>query len=133
LPVICVSYGNFALLSKLARGSLLDTLNLDFVRTARAKGLSDRIVLFRHAFRNSLIPLITVAAYILPSLIAGAVIVETIFGLEGMGKLSLDAIESRDRELLLSNTFLISFLTLIGYLLADIGYAIADPRVSYDS
>lgn len=132
-PVICVSYVNFAVLSKLMRGSLLDTLGLDYVRTARAKGLSDQVVLFRHAFRNSLIPLITMAAYILPGLVSGALIVETIFGLPGMGRLSFDAIESRDRELLLSSTFIISFLTLIGYLLADIGYAIADPRVSYDA
>lgn len=132
-PVLCISYGNFAVLSKLTRGSLLDALGLDFVRTARAKGLSEQTVLFRHAFRNSLIPLITVAAYILPGLVSGALIVETIFGLPGMGKLSFDAIESRDRELLLSNTFIISFLTLVGYLLADIGYAIADPRVSYDA
>jgi peptide/nickel transport system permease protein len=132
-PVICISYGNFAVLSKLTRGALLDTLNLDFVRTARAKGLSENVVLFRHGFRNSLIPLITVAAYVLPALVSGAVIVETIFGLPGMGKLTLDAIESRDRELLLSNTFIISCLTLTGYLLADIGYAIADPRVSYDA
>lgn len=131
-PLICISYGNFAVLSRLTRGSLLDTLGADFVRTGRAKGLSERVVLFRHAFRNSLIPLITIAAYILPGLISGAVIVETIFGLPGMGKLSLDAIEARDRELILSVTFIISVLTLIGYLLADIGYAIADPRVSYD-
>jgi ABC-type dipeptide/oligopeptide/nickel transport system permease component len=132
LPVICISYGNFAVLSRLTRGSLLDTLGADFVRTGRAKGLSERVVLFRHAFRNSLIPLITVAAYILPGLISGAVIVETIFGLPGMGKLSLDSIEARDRELILSTTFIVSVLTLVGYLLADIGYAIADPRVSYD-
>ncbi|HVT88028.1 MAG TPA: ABC transporter permease [Tepidisphaeraceae bacterium] len=132
-PVVCISYANFAIISKLARGALLDTLGLDFVRTARAKGLSERVVLFRHAFRNSLIPLITVAASILPALVSGALIVETIFGLPGMGKLSFDAIESRDRELLLSDTFVISVLTLLGYLLADIGYAIADPRVSYDS
>lgn len=132
-PVICISYGNFAVLSKLTRGSLLDTLSLDYVRTARAKGLPEQAVLYRHAFRNSLIPLITMAAYILPGLVSGALIVETIFGLPGMGRLSFEAIESRDRELLLSSTFIISFLTLIGYLLADIGYAIADPRVSYDA
>ena len=90
-------------------------------------------MLFRHAFRNSLIPLITVAAYILPALIAGAIVVETIFGLNGMGKLTIDALDARDRELFLSTTLIISFLTLVGYLLADISYAIADPRVSYDA
>jgi len=132
-PAICISYGEFAVLSKLTRGSLLDTLSLDFVRTAKAKGLSDRVVLYRHAFRNSLIPLITVAAYILPALISGAIVVETIFGLQGMGNLTITALEARDRELLLSNTLIISFLTLIGYLLADISYAVADPRVSYDA
>jgi peptide/nickel transport system permease protein len=132
-PVLCISYGEFAILSKLMRGSLLDTLSLDFVRTARAKGLGERVVLFRHAFRNSLIPLITVMAYLLPALISGALIVETLFGLPGMGRLSFEAIESRDRELLLSNTLIISLLTLIGYLLADVGYAVADPRVSYDA
>jgi microcin C transport system permease protein len=132
-PVICVSYGNFAVLSKLTRGALLDTLSMDYVRTGRAKGLPERVVVFRHAFRNSMLPLITVAASILPGLISGFLIVETIFGLPGMGKLTLDAIESRDRELLLSTTFIISILTLIGYLLADIGYSMADPRVSYDA
>ncbi len=132
LPVICISYGTIAVLSKLSRGALLDTLGLDFIRTARAKGVDETTVLFRHAFRNSLIPVITVAASILPGLVSGAIIVETIFGLPGMGRLTLDSIESRDRELLLSSTLIVSFLTILGFLLADVGYAIADPRVRYD-
>jgi ABC-type dipeptide/oligopeptide/nickel transport system permease component len=131
LPIVCISYGSFAVLSKLTRAALLDTINQDFVRTARAKGLSERVVLYRHAFRNSLIVLITVAASILPALVVGSVVVETIFGLQGMGKLLIDAIESRDRELILSTELVISMLTLVGYLLADVGYAIADPRVSF--
>src|SRR5690606_28285415 len=83
LPVICLSYGSFAVLSKLTRGSLLENLNADYVRTARAKGLSERIVLFRHAFRNSLLALITVASGILPALLGGSIIVETIFSIPG--------------------------------------------------
>lgn len=131
LPLWCLSYGSFAFLSRLTRGSMLETLSLDFVRTARAKGLSDRVVLYRHVVRNSLIAQITVAANILPGLIAGSVIIETIFGLPGMGKLSIDAVNARDRELFLSLTLIASLLQLIGFLIADIAYAVADPRVSY--
>ena len=131
LPLICLSYGSFAFLSRLQRGALLETLSQDFVRTARAKGLPERIVIYRHAFRNSLMPLITVAASILPGLIAGSVIVETIFGVPGMGKLAIDAVEARDRELLLSITLIASLLQLVGFLIADLTYAVADPRVSY--
>lgn len=131
LPTICLTYANFAFLSRLARGALLDNLQADFVRTARAKGLSERIVLYRHAFRNSLIPLITVLVNILPALVAGAVIVENIFGINGMGKLAVDAAFQRDFELLLSITLVTAILQLTGYLLADICYVIADPRVSY--
>jgi ABC-type dipeptide/oligopeptide/nickel transport system permease component len=132
LPLICLTYANFAFLSRLTRGALLDNLNSDFVRTARAKGLPERVVLYRHAFRNSLIPLITVVAHLLPLMVTGSVVVENIFGINGMGKLAVEAAFSRDFELLLSLTLVASLLTLTGYLLADIGYAIADPRVSYD-
>lgn len=131
LPLICLSYGAFAFLSRLERGALLESLGQDFVRTARAKGLRERVVLYRHAFRNSLMPLITVSANILPGLIGGAVVVETIFGLPGMGKLSVDAVFSRDKELLLAVTLIAGILQLIGFLIADVMYAIADPRVSY--
>jgi ABC-type dipeptide/oligopeptide/nickel transport system permease component len=132
LPVICLSYGSFAYLSKLSRSSVLETLGSDFVRTARAKGVSERHVLFRHVLRNSLIPLITVAAQILPSMIAGSVIVEYIFSLNGMGSLLIDAVQRRDRELVLSISLISGALGLVGYLLADFGYVIADPRVSYE-
>jgi peptide/nickel transport system permease protein len=131
LPIICLTYANFAFLSRLTRGALLDNLNADFVRTARAKGLPERVVLYRHAFRNSLIPLITVLANILPALIGGSVIVENIFGINGMGKLAVEAAFARDFELLLSETLVIAILQLTGFLFADIGFAIADPRVSY--
>lgn len=132
LPVVCLSYGSFAFLSKLSRGAILETIQADFVRTARAKGLGEREVLFRHVLGNSLIPLITVGAHILPALITGSVVVEQIFSLPGMGKLTIDAINARDRELFLSTTLVAGMLGLAGYLLADILYAVADPRVSYE-
>jgi ABC-type dipeptide/oligopeptide/nickel transport system permease component len=132
LPLICLIYANFAFLSRLTRGALLDNLSADFVRTARAKGLPERVVLYRHAFRTSLIPLITVLVNILPGLIAGSIVVESVFDIKGMGKLVVDAAQQRDFELVLSATFVTGLLTLVAYLLADILYAIADPRVSYD-
>ncbi len=131
LPLLCISYGSFAFLSRLVRGSLLETLGLDFVRTARAKGLSEKVVVFRHAVRNSMISVITSSSGILAGLVTGSVVVETIFGIPGMGKLAVDAAEARDRELLLSLTLIVSVLQLVGFLLTDVAYALADPRVSY--
>lgn len=132
LPVLCLAYGSFAFLAKLTRTSVLENLMADFARTARAKGVAEEDVLWRHVFRNSLLPLITVSASLLPGLLAGSVIVESIFSIDGMGKLAVEAVKGRDRELVLSITFVSGVLTLAGYLIADICYAIADPRVSYD-
>jgi peptide/nickel transport system permease protein len=132
LPLVCITYINFAVLSKLTRAAMIDSLGQDFVRTARAKGLSEGAAVYRHALPNSLIPLITVAATLLPGLIAGSVITESIFGIPGMGRLVIDAIETRDRELFLADTLMIGIVTLVGYLLADIAYALVDPRVSYE-
>ncbi len=132
LPVLCLTYGGFAFLAKLMRTAVLENLLADYSRTARAKGLDERDVLWRHVFRNSLLPLITVSASLLPSLLAGSVIVEAIFSIDGMGKLAVEAVKGRDRELVLSITLISGVLTLLSYLIADICYAIADPRVSYD-
>ena len=133
LPVICISYGTFAYYSKLTRTSLLEALSADYVRTARAKGLPARTVLWRHAFRNSLIPLITVAAAFLPLLVTGSIVVETIFGINGMGRLAITSLYTNDRELFLSISLLTMVLQLVSFLLADIAYVLADPRVSYDA
>ena len=132
LPVVCISYGTFAYYSKLARTSLLETLGTDFVRTARAKGLPENVVLYRHAFRNSLLPLITVAAGYVPYLVTGSVVVESIFGINGMGRLLFTSLKGNDRELFLSASVIWLLLQLGSYLLADILYVIADPRVSYE-
>ena len=132
LPVICLSYGGFAFLAKLTRSAVLENLLSDYARTARAKGVPEQQVLWRHVFSNSLLPLITVAAGLLPSLLGGSIIVESLFSIEGMGKLAVEAVQGRDRELVLSITLIGTLLSLAGYLLADICYAIADPRVSYE-
>ncbi len=132
LPVICLTYGGFAVMTKLMRASVLENITADFARTARAKGLPERVVIYRHVLRNSILPLITVAASILPGLLGGSVIVESIFSIDGMGRLMIDAINTRDRDLILSITLVSGLLSLSCLIVADICYAIADPRVSYE-
>lgn len=131
-PVICMTYGGFAFLSKLMRATVLENLSADFVRTARAKGVAEKQILFRHVLRNSILPLITVAAGILPGLLGGSIIIERIFSLNGMGNLAISAIEVRDAEVVLSITLVISIISTFSLLLADLCYAVADPRVSYE-
>lgn len=132
LPIFCMAYGGFAFLSKLMRASILDNISADYARTARAKGVAEHAVLLRHVFRNSLIPLITVGAGILPGLLGGSVIVERIFSINGMGNLVIEAIDHGDNELVLSITFVVAIIGTISLLLADLSYVIADPRVSYE-
>lgn len=132
LPVVCLTYGGFAVMSRVMRGSMLDNLSAHFVRTARAKGLSERVVLWRHTFRNGLLPLITMASSIIPALFAGSVIVENIFGINGMGRLGIDAAVAKDRDLVMATTLAASIIGLLSELVRDVCYAIADPRVSYE-
>ena len=132
LPVFCLTYASLASISRYSRVSMLEALGQDFVRTARAKGLSERLVIFRHALRNALIPIITVFALELPVLIGGAVIVESIFTLPGMGQLMLQALEARDEPVIMGVTTLAAVVTLLGYLFADILYVVVDPRISYE-
>ena len=132
LPVFCLTYGGFAVLSKLTRGAVLDNIRSDYVRTVRAKGVSEHDVLFRHVMRNSLLPLITVAASIIPALFVGSVIVENIFSIPGMGKLGVEAAFMKDRELLMGTTLIGGMIGLGSEMMRDILYAMADPRVSYE-
>lgn len=131
LPVVCLVYGGFALLSKQTRAAMLENFNADYVRTAKAKGVSSRDVVLRHVFRNSLLPLITMFVTIFPAMLAGSVVIERIFSVPGMGSLLIDAINQRDRELILANTTMIAIVNLSALLLADILYALADPRIAY--
>jgi peptide/nickel transport system permease protein len=132
LPVVILSYQGFAFLSKLARGSVLENLNSDFVRTARAKGVGERDILFRHVFRNSLLAMITVAAAIIPAMLSGSIVVESIFSIPGMGRLTVNAVLYRDRELVLATTLIMGIIGLLAKLIRDVAYAAADPRVTYD-
>lgn len=132
LPVACLVYTGFAILSKQTRAAMLDNFNADYVRTAKAKGVAGKDIVFRHVFRNSLLPLITMFATIFPAMLAGSVVVERIFSIPGMGSLLINAIYLRDRELLLAITMMIAITNMLALLLADILYAIADPRISYN-
>jgi len=131
LPVLCLVYGGFAVLSKQTRAAMLDNFNMDYVRTAKAKGVANKNIIFAHVFRNSLLPLITMFVSIFPAMLAGSVVIEQIFTVPGMGRLTLESINLRDRELLLANTMMISAVNLLALLLADILYAFADPRISF--
>lgn len=132
LPVLCLVYTGFAVLSKQTRAAMLDNFNADYVRTAKAKGVSERDIVLRHVFRNSLLPVITMFVAIFPAMLSGSVIVEKIFSIPGMGNLVLDGINNRDRELVLATTLMIGGVNLLALLLADILYAMADPRISYE-
>jgi peptide/nickel transport system permease protein len=132
LPVICLTYASLASISRFARVSMLDALSQDFVRTARAKGLPERIVIFRHALRNALIPIITIFALELPALIGGAVIIESIFSLPGMGQLMFQSLDAKDEPVIMGITVLAAVITLLSYLMADILYVVVDPRITYE-
>ena len=131
LPVAAYTYGSFAYLARQMRGSMLEVIRQDYIRTARAKGLSNKMVVYKHALRNSLIPIITIIAYILPALIGGSVIVETIFTIPGVGQLAFQALTARDYPVIMAEFTLSAILTLVGLLLADILYSVVDPRIAF--
>ena len=110
----------------------MEVVRQDFIRTARAKGLSERVVIFKHALRNGMIPIITLMASILPAMIGGAVIIESIFTIEGMCKMAFDAILNREYNAIMAISVMSAILTLLGILLSDILYVIVDPRISFE-
>ena len=121
--------GGVAGTSRFLRSSMLEVLRQDYILTARAKGLPEHTVIFRHALRNALLPVITLLGLSVPGLIGGSVIIETIFALPGLGQLFYTAVMARDYPLIMGNLVLGATLTLLGNLLADLGYALADPRI----
>ncbi len=131
LPVTISSLASFAFLSRQMRSSMLEVIRQDYIRTARAKGLSERKVVLKHALRNSLIPIITLVGGLLPAMIGGSVIIETIFSIPGIGQLAFQAILDRDYPLIMAELVLSSSLTVIGILLVDILYSFVDPRIAF--
>lgn len=129
LPTIVLALNLLAIVARYTRSSMLETLGQDYLRTARAKGLSERVVTVRHALRNSLLPVITLLGVQIPYLLGGTVAVEAIFALPGVGRLALDSVVSRDYPVILTINLFVAVLVLIGNLLADIAYVLADPRV----
>lgn len=133
LPVITLTYGSFAFLSRYTRANMLEVINQQYIMTARSKGLSEKKVIFVHAFRNSLIPLVTLMATMLPGLLGGSVIVESIFSIPGMGLLAFDSILSRDIPVIMAIEAISAILTLLGILIADLMYALVDPRIRLEA
>ncbi len=132
LPLFCWTYGSLAFLSRQMRGGMLGVLRQDYIRTARAKGLSDRKVIWKHAFRNSLLPVITLFGNVFPLMISGSVVIEVIFSIPGMGKMLIDGMTFQDFPVVFTIVMMVAVLTMIGYLVVDILYAMVDPRISYN-
>jgi len=132
MPVAVLALYNASQLSRFMRASILDNLNLDYVRTARAKGRSEQVVLLIHVLRNSLIPVVTLIALGIPTIFSGAIITEQIFRVNGLGQLLIVAIEAADIPLVQTLTFLFAVLIVLFNLIADVIYGILDPRIRYD-
>jgi peptide/nickel transport system permease protein len=129
LPVLLSAFGGLAGLSRYMRSNMLEVIRQDYIMTARAKGLSERVVIYKHALRNALLPVITILGLSIPGLIGGSVIFETIFAIPGMGQLFYMSVMSRDYPLVMGILFIGAVLTLLGNLFADVSYALADPRI----
>lgn len=129
LPVFVSAFGGLAGFSRYMRSNMLEVIRQDYILTARAKGLSEGVVIYRHALRNALLPVITILGLSVPGLIGGSVIFETIFAIPGMGKLFYDGVMMRDYPLIMGILVIGAVLTLVGNLLADLCYALADPRI----
>jgi peptide/nickel transport system permease protein len=132
LPSIALGVSSAASVARYMRSSMLEVIRQDYIRTARAKGLPERTVILKHALKNALLPIITLLGLYLPFLFSGAVLVEHVFAWPGMGKTIVDAIYQRDYPLVMATSFLFAVMVVIGNLIADLLYAVVDPRIRYD-
>ena len=133
LPVICITYPALAFISRQMRGGILNVLQQDYIRTAKAKGVSNTKVIWKHAFRNGLFPIITLFANAFPAAVGGSIVVEVIFNIHGMGLTTLNAINAQDWPMVYAIMMLGAAMTIIGILVADIGYILADPRITFET
>lgn len=133
LPVVCLTYGSFSFLARFSRATMLEVIHQDFIRTARAKGLPEWKVIWKHGFRNALIPQLTLLGTLLPALLGGSVIVEQIFAIPGMGRLGFEAVLNRDYPVIMAIATIDAFLTLVSLLISDLLYAAVDPRITFEA
>jgi peptide/nickel transport system permease protein len=131
LPTFCLTYGSLAFLSRFVRGSSLEVIRQDYIRTARAKGLNEARIVYLHVFRNTLIPMLTLLGLLLPTLISGSIILESIFSWPGVGNLFFTSVLARDYPVVMGLSFITAVMVLFSTLIADLLYAWADPRVTY--
>jgi peptide/nickel transport system permease protein len=129
LPVLVASFGGLAYLSRLMRGTLLEVIRQDYMRTARAKGLPEKTVIYKHGVRNAVIPVVTLLGLMLPGLLGGSVFIETVFAIPGMGQLFVQSAFSRDEPVLMALIVIGAALSLLGNILADVSYGLVDPRI----
>ena len=132
MPAVALGIGGAASVARYMRSGMLEQVRQDYVRTARAKGLSERVVIFKHAMRNALIPIITLLGLYLPFLVGGAVLIETIFAWPGIGRLIVTAIFQRDYPVVLATAFVSAIVVVLGSFIADVLYTVVDPRVRID-
>ncbi len=132
LPMLTLGLVQLAGWTRYIRSEMLEVIRLDFVRTAQAKGLAGRVVLMRHAFRNAVLPLITLVGLNIPDLFAGALIIENVFGWNGVGRLTVNALQTNNYSVAMAAVMMLAVLTVLGNLIADVLYAVFDPRVRFD-
>jgi len=132
LPVMTLGLANAAAISRYMRSSMLDNMGMDYVRTARAKGMTERTVVLKHVLRNSLIPVVTVIALGIPSIFGGAIITENLFGVNGIGAALIGAIHASDLPMVQTLAFIFAVLIVLFNLIADVLYGLLDPRIRYD-
>jgi peptide/nickel transport system permease protein len=132
LPCICYSLGSLAVVIQQQRANFIDALRQDYIRTARSKGLSERVVLLKHAFRNSLIPIVTMVGGMIPGILGGGVIIESLFSIPGLGLLAYESLLQRDYPTIMANFTISAFLSLIGILISDVCYVLVDPRIDFE-
>jgi microcin C transport system permease protein len=131
LPLVCYVVNGFTIIAFLMKNSLLEEIRLDYIRTARAKGLDERTVIYKHAVRNALIPILTGLGSFLTLFFAGSIIIEQVYNIDGMGLLSYKSILSRDYNVIMALIFIQSVLAMVGRLISDITYVIVDPRIDF--
>lgn len=131
MPVFVLAFGEIAGTSRYIRSSLLEVLRMDYIRTARSKGLAEKIVIYRHALRNALIPVVTFLGLGLPGFIGGSIVLEQLFAWPGMGRVTIGAVFQKDYPVIMGANIMFALLTVIGSLVADVLYAVVDPRVKY--